>query len=335
MLHQFIERETSRIKTEKLYYDRIVNYIYNNSRERPGYLYKIVTSSRMSSLLAYINYDFPLGSRLTGGNKFVKKIGIDLSECVDPLKKLNSARKIFERKIRYWDFRPMTGDSAEIVSPADSRMIAGSFKDTSIIFLKEKFFSYEEFIGPEKREWLSAFHGGDFAVFRLTPDKYHYNHVPVSGKVVDIYEISGKYNSCNPGAVISVVTPFSKNKRTVTVIDTDVENGSRIGLVAMIEVVALMIGHIRQCYSEIKYDNPAPLMPGMFLMKGQPKSLYRPGSSVDILIFQKDRIRFSDDIIRNLKKPGAQSRFTDSKGNPLVETDVKVRSTIARKKNKL
>ena len=332
MLHQFIERETSQIKTEKLYYDRIVNYIYNNSRERPGYLYNIVTSSRMSSILAYINYDFPLGSRITGGKKFLKKIGIDLSECLEPLNRLNSARKLFERKIRYWDFRPMSDNPGVIVSPADSRMIAGSFKDTSIIFLKEKFFSYEEFIGAEKREWLSAFSGGDYAVFRLTPDKYHYNHMPVSGKVVDIYEISGKYNSCNPGAVISVVTPFSKNKRAVTVIDTNVKNGSNVGLVAMIEVVALMIGNIRQCYSETEYNNPEQLKKGMFLLKGQPKSLYKPGSSVDILIFQKDRIRFSADIIRNLKNTEARSRFTDLKGNQLIETDVKVRSTIGRKK---
>jgi hypothetical protein len=31
--------------------------------------------------------------------------------------------------------------------------------------------------------WLPAFDRGDFAIFRLTPDKYHYNHVPVSGEV--------------------------------------------------------------------------------------------------------------------------------------------------------
>jgi phosphatidylserine decarboxylase len=44
-----------------------------------------------------------------------------------------------------------------------------------------------------------------------------------------------------------MVRPYSKNKRVVTIIDTDVEGGTGIGLVAMIEVVALMIGDIVQC----------------------------------------------------------------------------------------
>ena len=129
--------------------------------------------------------------------------------------------------------------------------------------------------------------GGDFAVFRLTPDKYHYNHTPVAGIVADIYEIAGGYHSCNPGAVVEIVTPYSKNKRVVTIIDTDVPDGTGVGLVAMVEVVALMIGEIVQCYSTERYDNPQPVTKGMFLAKGRPKSLYRPGSSTDVLIFQQ------------------------------------------------
>ena len=95
-------------------------------------------------------------------------------------------------------------------------------------------------------EWLRAFRKADFAILRLTPDKYHYNHTPVAGRVVKIYPISGEYHSCNPAAVVTVVTPYSKNKRVVTIIDTDVPGGTGVGLVAMIEIVALMIGDIVQ-----------------------------------------------------------------------------------------
>src|SRR5690606_29907697 len=122
---------------------------------------------------------------------------------------------------------------------------------------------------------LEAFSGGDFAVFRLTPDKYHYNHAPVAGRVVDAYAVDGRYHSCNPGAVVQLVTPYSKNKRFVTVIDTDVEGGTGVGLVAMVEIVALMIGEIVQCYSDERYDAPRPVEPGLFLRRGAPKSLYR------------------------------------------------------------
>jgi phosphatidylserine decarboxylase len=69
----------------------------------------------------------------------------------------------------------------------------------------------------------------------------------------------------------------------------------------------------------------------MFLQRGQPKSLYRPGSSVDVLIFQKNKVRFCDDILANQHHANARSRFSKGFGRQLVETDVPVRATIATK----
>jgi phosphatidylserine decarboxylase len=251
------------------------------------------------------------------------------SSDLDTPENLDSLRKIFERKIRYWECRPMPNDPQAILSPADSRMLFGSFLETSSLFIKGKFFDYEEMLGLNKNTWLKAFSDGDFALFRLTPEKYHYNHTPVAGKIIDYYQIPGLYHACNPNAVVSVVTPYSKNKRIVTIINTDVAGGTNVGLVAMIEVVALMIGDIVQCYSENKYEKPISVGTGMFMKKGVPKSLFRPGSSTVVLIFQKDRVRFADDITANMFYPGAESIFSRGFGKSLVETDVKVRSFIA------
>ncbi len=96
----------------------------------------------------------------------------------------------------------------------------------------------------------------------------------------------------------------------------------------MIEVVALMIGEIVQCCSHRRYEHPSPVLPGMFLEKGLPKSLYRPGSSTDVLLFEKGRMRFAEDLIRNMHQPGIQSRFSSGFGKSLAETEVKVRSVI-------
>ena len=102
--------------------------------------------------------------------------------------------------------------------------------------------------------------------------------------VRDIYALDGACHSCNPGAVVRQVTPFSKNRRVVTIIDSDVAGGTGVGLVAMIEVVALMIGDIVQCYSARRYEAPRPVVRrGCSSKRGQPKSLYRPGSSVDLV----------------------------------------------------
>ena len=292
-------------------------------------LFRGLTSAWASDLIGLINYgDYP-GSGAGFTKWLLSTPGIDLNECLDSPEILKTPRHFFERKIRYWDCRPMPDDRSVIVSPADSKVLVGSFDGLSL-FLKDKFFVYEELLGRNKEEWLEAFKEGDFALFRLTPEQYHYNHIPVDGLVRDIYEIDGTYHACNPGAVVKVVTPYSKNKRIVTVMDTDVPGGTGIGLVAMIEVVALMIGEIIQCYSGERYESPQPVVPGMFLKKGQPKSLYRPGSSTDLLIFQKGCVRFDEDIVGNMRRQDVQSRFSKGFGVPLVETDVKVRSSIAK-----
>jgi phosphatidylserine decarboxylase len=121
-------------------------------------------------------------------------------------------------------------------------MLTGSLKENSQWFIKGKFFHLDELLGMRNKQWINLFNNGDIAIFRLTPDKYHYNHTPVAGTVIDYYEIDGPSHSCNPGAVVQMAQPYSKNKRTVTIIDTDVEQGTGVGKVAMIEVTALIIG---------------------------------------------------------------------------------------------
>jgi phosphatidylserine decarboxylase len=326
--HQYIERRTGEARTEKLIADRLLNRIYSAAREGPSRLFDILTSPRMSKLLGFVNYDLALPPGWRADPDLYRGLGIDWSEALDPPGRMRTLRDVFERKIRYWERRPMETDPRAVVSPADARALLGSFRDTSCLVLKEKFFHFTELLGSEKSLWLDAFDQGDYAVFRLTPDKYHYNHTPVAGRVIDLYEIPGEYHSCNPGAVVAAVTPYSKNKRVVTVLDTDVDGGTGAGLVAMIEVVALMIGDIVQCYSDERYDDPRPVRKGMFLKRGRPKSLYRPGSSTDVLLFQPHRVRFSMDLLENMRRQDISSRFSQGFGMPLVETDLGVRSTI-------
>jgi phosphatidylserine decarboxylase len=323
--HQYIERDSGAVVTEQLLGDRMVQLLYHQIRENSTGLFRLLTSSWSSRILGAVNFDRPLLNRQT----FAMRCGIDLSECLDPPEKLDTARKVFERRICYERCRPMPDDPGAVVSPADARVIVGSLQETELLFLKEKFFSFEELLGHNRNDLHTTFGNGDFAVFRLTPDKYHYNHTPVSGQVVEIYSIDGAYHCCNPTAVVSIATPCSKNKRVVTLIDTDVTGGSQVGLVVMVEVVALMIGDIVQAYSDQGYHEPQPVRAGLFLKKGQPKSLYRPGSSTDILIFQAGRIRFSEDLLQNQIRSGVASRFTRDFTRPLVETDIRVRSLLA------
>ena len=328
--HQYIDRQTRAIIDERLVGDRTIAFLYNRLRENAPAMFRALTSARMSSLLGFYHYDLP-GKARQHPREVFERLGIDWRECLKPLSYYTTMRRIFERQIRYWELRPMDNDPAIVVSPADARLLIGSFSEASTLFIKEKFFDLEELLGAASR-WQSPFVHGDFAVCRLTPDKYHYNHLPVSGRVADIYEVDGSYHSCNPLASVAVASIHSKNRRVITIIDTDVKGGSGVGLVAMVEIVALMIGDIKQAYSTRQYIRPEEISPGRFVRKGCPKSLYRPGSSTDVLIFEPGRIDFTPDLIANSKRSGVLSRFRADSGRPLVETDIRVRSPLAVRK---
>lgn len=330
MNHQYICRTSGAVVDEQLIGDRSIALLYHNLREQAPSLFHALTSKRMSKVLGYLHFDINLPLPGRRGLALLQRMGINEQECLAPHGSFTTPRQVFERQIRYWQCRPMEDDADAVVSPADAKVLIGGLEDIPELFIKEKFFSAEELLGPTS-SWIDRFRGGAFAICRLTPDKYHYNHVPVSGRVADIYTVDGDCHSCNPAAQIALASIHAKNRRVVTLIDTDVDGGTQVGLVAMVEVVALMIGEIVQCYSASGYDHPRPVMPGLFVDKGQPKSLYRPGSSTDILLFQRGRIEFCEDLRRNLVRSDVRSRYSAGLGRPLVETDVAVRSTIARR----
>jgi phosphatidylserine decarboxylase len=327
--HQFIDRNGA-VVTEQLFGDRIVSLLYSRSRERSSVLLNWLTSRRASSLIAWIAFDLPLAPHLVGSRRFLERHGIDPDECVEP-DRLDTPRRVFERKIRFWDCRPMPAAREMIVSPSDARVLIGSFAETSSLHVKGKLFDFEELLGRECRLWHEAFRGGDFAVFRLTPERYHYNHAPVSGRVVSLHVVDGAYHSCNPSALVAGAHLHARNRRVVTVIDTDVAGGTGVGLVAMIEVVALMIGDIVQCYSARRYDEPRPVSPGLFLDKGAVKSLYRPGSSTNVLIFQPERIRFEPRLLHDRGRRDVSSRYAEALGHAVAESEIRVREALARR----
>jgi phosphatidylserine decarboxylase len=327
--HQYIDRATGTVADERLMANRIIRTLYSPKLENAPLLSRLASSRRMSEVLGYLNYDNALSSRMSGMRRFLRSCGIDVSELVDDPAKLDTPRKVFERKIKYWQYRPLPRAERCVVCPADSRVMVGSLLETSGLFIKGKFFEFPELLGGKGSRWTRRFAEGDFAVFRLTPEKYHYTHVPAAGEVADFYAVQGRYHSCNPHAAVQLLTPYSKNRRVVTILDTDCEGGEKIGYVAMIEVVALMVGQIEQRYSEERYDDPQPLRKGMLLHRGVPKALFRPGSSTVVLMFQPGRVRFAHDLVRNQHKAGVRSRYSCGFGQPVVETDVKVRSLLA------
>ena len=150
--HQYIDRKTRAIINEPLVGDRTIAFLYNILRENAPAMFRALTSARMSSILGFYHYDLP-GMTRRHPREVFERLGIDWRECLEPLSYYTTMRRVFERRIRYWERRPMENDPAVIVSPADARLLIGSFSEVSTLFIKEKFFDLEELLSPASR-WL-------------------------------------------------------------------------------------------------------------------------------------------------------------------------------------
>src|ERR1700760_102078 len=118
MTHEYIVRETGEIARERLVGDRTVRALYSPKLENAEWVARLASSRKVSELLAYLNYDNRLSSRAAGMERFLKRSGIDWSELLDDPATLNTARKLFERKIRYWECRPLPSLGRCVVCPA-------------------------------------------------------------------------------------------------------------------------------------------------------------------------------------------------------------------------
>ncbi len=326
-VHEYIDRASGAVRAEALYRDRLVQFLYGPIREHAPAMYRLLLSAWNTRVLGYLNYDVPWSA--AAWRRYAREQGIALSECLDDPATFRTGRDFFERRIRFHECRPMPAAADAVVVPSDSRAIVGGARDTGMLRIKDKFFSVPELLGG-RAPWTARFSDGEFAVFRLTPDKYHYNHAPVSGIVAEHFVVDGLFHSCNPAVSLVEATPYAKNARHVTIIDTDVPGGTGVGTVAMIEIVALMIGEIVQCASPCGYGPVRPLTPGQRLQRGEPKSLFRPGSSTTVLLFEPGRIAFAPDLLANRFRRDATSRYSFGLDRPVVETDVRVRSFLGR-----
>ena len=61
--HQFVDRDTGEVRSERPFGDWIVNYLYCQKRERAPMVYQLLGSQWFSGFLGWVNYDFPLGSK--------------------------------------------------------------------------------------------------------------------------------------------------------------------------------------------------------------------------------------------------------------------------------
>ena len=325
--HQYIPLTGGESANEALIADRAINFLYSTAREQPSVLQRMAASKLATQALANWEFDLPLRRPISIIAATAERMGIDLSEVHGDLRQWRTLRNLFERQIRYWQLRPITEQAGSMVSPAEGKALAFGHADDFMLPVKSKWVAIPELVGS--RAVVDELTPACGVIVRLTPEAYHYVHAPVSGVVRSHDLIDGALHSCNPTALVSFANPYAMNLRRVTVIDTDVYHGSRIGIAVLVNVAAMMIGRIEDAYSATRYDAPEPIRIGGFVRRGQPMALFRPGSSTSIVLWSSNRARLQPELAKNAARAEVQSRFSQWLLSPWVETAVRVRSTLA------
>jgi len=224
---------------------------------------------------------------LGGGNSarlilpFISNYAIDVDEFAKSAFDYKTFNEFFYRALKP-SARPVAPGDRVAVFPADGRHLG--FPDIQAaagFYVKGSTFSFAELLGDA--QVAATFAGGAMLISRLCPVDYHRFHFPVSGVPGDSRLINGWLYSVSPVALRRRLRYLVENKREVTLIETN-----EFGTVGVIEVGATNVGTIRQSF-----------VPGRAVRKGDEKGLFAFGGSCVITIFQKNRIRFDDDLVTN------------------------------------
>lgn len=271
---KYIDRETQEVKTEKVYGEQWLNWLYHNPvGEASLWLIakrKIVTSVYGDAM-----------NKASSADKiepFVKEYNVDLS--IAQKQNFSSFNDFFTRQLKP-ESRPINQDSLVVISPADGKILAYSNINNSDFYIKGFRFNVDSFLNNATLS--NKYKNGAMIVFRLAPPDYHRYHFPVSGVTgTSNAKIDGDYYSVNPLALRKKAEIFWLNKREYGVIKTP-----QFGDVVMVEVGATMVGSMIQTYT------------GTTVKKGQEKGYFKFGGSTVVLIFEKDKINIDNDLLLN------------------------------------
>ncbi|MEO7208558.1 MAG: archaetidylserine decarboxylase [Steroidobacteraceae bacterium] len=224
---------------------------------------------------------------------FMRLYTIDMSETVQPEpSSFGSFNEFFTRALKP-DVRSVAGGLGEIACPVDGAISeAGKIDGANLLQAKGRHYTLDELLAL--RGWAKHFEGGSFATIYLAPFNYHRVHMPLKGRLRETVYVPGRLFSVNAATASLVPRLFARNERVLTWFDTE------FGEFALILVGALNVGSIATVWAgDITPASgrvPAALPPQeVSLEKGEELGRFNMGSTV-ILLFQKDRARWNDEL---------------------------------------
>jgi len=273
----YIDRASGETKTEIVPSEGLLKWLYSSASGKVAL--QILFKRKVISSFGGWYMDRKFSARRIPA--FVKEHNINLTECqISNVSDFPTFNQFFYRKLKP-KARPIGKD---LVSPADGKILAfQSINDVSKFFVKASEFTLESFLQTKKL--ADTYKGGAMAIIRLAPADYHRFHFPASGKVSVSTPINGHYFSVSPLALQSSLKIFCENYREYCIQETE-----GYGNILISDVGATMVGSIIQTYPANTSVN-----------KGDEKGYFAFGGSTLVLLIEKGRITFDEDLLSNTK----------------------------------
>lgn len=199
---------------------------------------------------------------------WVKLYDVDLEEAELPLSDYPTLDAFFTRRLKP-GLRPIDPREDHLVSCADSVLKRFGTVDprNRIPEVKGRSYGVSELLGDAAPAFdLESFAGGTYGVYYLSPRDYHRVHCPCDATLSAVVPVHGSYYPVNALAVRKVERLFSRNIRTVFILDT------AFGRLALVMVGATNVGRITASATD-----------GAHLTRGDELGIFHLGSTVVLL----------------------------------------------------
>lgn len=269
---RYFDRMSQKIEQECVYGDFFLRLLYENRLGR--FLLPLVAKKAWFSRLYGVLQKAPWSKKKI--SKFVQEFNMNVDEFADALEDFDSFNAFFTRRLRD-GVRPLA-DGA--VMPADGRYLAiGDLSACDGVWVKGQKLDLKTLLGDEVL--ADAYADGALLIARLCPVDYHRFHFPFDCTPGDSVCINGPLYSVSPVALKRNLAILSENKRVLTPLDSP-----EYGRVLCIEVGATNVGSIRQT-----------AQPHVSVKKGDEKGYFEFGGSCLMLLFEKGKMTFADDLL--------------------------------------
>ncbi len=278
---EIIDRATKKIETENVLGKNAIAFLYSDNFFSKICLFLLAKLSFFSFLYGFLQKTKLSRKKIV---PFIEKFHIDSLEFEKNIEDFESFNDFFIRKLKK-EKRPFDLDEKVAILPADARyLVFENVSNMEAFFIKNEKFDLKTFL--KDASLAEKYKEGSMAIARLSPSDYHRFHFCVSGLALKPKLINGLLYSVNPIALKNNIKIFYENKRMLTMLKSH-----NFGDVLYIEIGATNVGSIIQTFN---FD--------AFQKKGAEKGYFALGASSVVLLFEKDKIKFSDDLVQNSRR---------------------------------